>query len=93
MLSARSMLLQAPAQNSVSSLILTFSGRFITEQKPVKARQCKIHQCFSLIDTVSPPDVFASGTEMLFCHVCQPLGSEAFFLFLKAEMQVSGLTV
>jgi len=69
MLSVPSIMLQAPTQKSVFSLILTFLGRFITEQKLMRARQHEIHQCSSPIDTVSPPDVFAKDAEMLCCHV------------------------
>lgn len=61
----------------------------------MEVRQHKIPQCSSLTDAVSPPDAFANGVEMLFCHVCQhlPVGAETFFLFLKAEMRVSVLAV
>lgn len=52
--------------------VFFFLGRFITELKPVKARQHKMGQC-SLTDTVCPPNVFSNSVEMFICHICQHL--------------------
>lgn len=63
-----------------------FLGRFITEPKPVKARQHKMGQC-TLTDTVCPPNVFSNSVEMFICHICQHLALAlgAFFFFFVPE--------
>lgn len=75
--------LQGP-QALTEKCFFFFLGRFITELKPVKARQHKMGQC-SLTDTVCPPNVFSNSVEMFICHICQHLALALGAFFFVPE--------